>query len=270
VRELLSRGGHEVEDPTALGAGALLAASDWTADAVIAVLLRKRPPKQRLDAMLVEVGIALGRQLPVLLLADQQLALPPLVGVPRIDTTMAAAKADSSLLGTKINLFLRGVESRISRRPSQDISIGPGSTHPISSETVSGLTFQSQVGEVLRSTGVEVLRAGHLTPGSERADFAIYLPGVHPELGIVLVEAKQFSRGSTNKDNLNRAALQLSKQVLNAHASLGLLLYDGGELRLPATPLVVSMPLNELANRLADAPLDAVLRRARNEAIHAL
>src|SRR3979490_3184600 len=98
VRQLLVRGGHTVEEPTTAGAGALLASADWSADVAIAVMWAKRPPRQRFEAILVEIGIAIGRNVQVLLLTRREIALPSLTGVPRIDTSIENGEVDEPLL----------------------------------------------------------------------------------------------------------------------------------------------------------------------------
>jgi hypothetical protein len=270
VRDALARGGHEVEEPVTAGAGALLAASNWTADAVVAVMWQKRPPKQRFDAVLVEVGIALGRGIPVLLLTRRELALPALAGVPRIDVNVEAGFIEDSLLHTQINLFLRGVQTQAPRKPPASTARPIAPSPVLTTAHGEALEFETRVGEVLRAAGTEVIPEGQVVPGEGRADYAIYLPADQSDLGVVLVEAKRFGNEKEQPPRLRRAAQLLSQQVVNAHAGLGLLVYEGKEVRLPPTPLVVAMSLSELAGRLNNVPLAEVLRQARNKAIHAL
>lgn len=270
VGELLKFDRHHVDTPQTAGAGALLASGNWSADAVIAVMSLKKPPKQRFDAILVEVGIAVGRGIPVLLLTRRDLPLPSLAGVPRIDSDIGTALDAGSLLRTQIRLFLEGIRSDSPRRTSDVGSPPQGPALSMHPPQNAGQAFEQKVGDLLRGTGSEVLSEVRAADSSQRADFAIYLPGQEAELGIVLVEAKAFSPSANTRSLLREAAQRLSIQVINARAGLGLLVYDGERVKLPTTPLVVAMTLTELTNRLTGTSLPDALRQARNEAIHAL
>jgi hypothetical protein len=284
VRSILTSQGHEVQEPVSAGAGALLAGHGWTADAVVAVFLASRPPPQRLGAVLVEIGIALGRRVPVLVVAKPSLTMPFLSGTPRVDYG-----GDGDLLAAQLGLLLHGVEMG---------SPGSGSSHPASSATPStsttrsvpssagpslrsaqltGLEFEQAVSDVLASTGAEVLQEGQRASQPDRADFTLYFPSHPKDLGVVLVEAKSFvghpdhpRDPATRRRALREAAYQLSLQVISTGAGLGVLVYDGHTQHVPPTPLTVAISLEELARLLTERPLDEVLRRARNEAIHGL
>ncbi len=268
IRDQLELLGHQVQEPTTLGAGALLAAAEWSSDVVVAVLWQRRPPRQRREAILVEVGIALGRGLPVLLVSRRGLALPALVGVSRIDTDLNSA-VGVSLLKTQLSLFLRGAQLHPPHWHPPTIRPSGVSTGTRPAPQTAGLEFEEQVGAVLRATGSEVLAEVQLARPDDGADFAVYFPPHESGLGIVLVEAKQVT-GPHASRRLREAADQLSQRVLSAHAGVGLLVHSGRGMRLPSYPLVVTMSLEELSGRLEAAPLPEVLRQARNEAIHAL
>jgi len=259
MREILHELGHSVEDPATSGAGALLASQDLIADAVIAVLWAARSTKQRNAAVLVEIGIAIGRDLPVLLVTKPTAMLPALVGVPRL----TAENNLDGLLGVQVDLFLQGLEKAPKKSWSRS-TLSPSGPHADLSRTV-GLKFEETVGALLQSTGSEIMKP---SPRSgPRADFTLYFYGDDSDLGVVLVETKAFRSGSSSS-NLRMSARQLSEFVARSSAGLGLLIYDGPPRKDLTAPLVAAMSLDELRNELSTRSLVDVLRRARNEAIH--
>ncbi|KJK11766.1 hypothetical protein UB45_10955 [Terrabacter sp. 28] len=130
----------------------------------------------------------------------------------------------------------------------------------------SGLELEARVGRLLQAAGSNLVES---SPSRRSGpDFAMYLPGHEIDVGLILVEVKGVRQSADSKRRLREAAAQLSSQVLTARAALGLLLYDGLPVKLPTTPLVVAMSIDELTAQLENSALPVILRTARNRAIH--
>jgi hypothetical protein len=258
-RDILHSLGHQVEEPASAGAGALLANQDSIADLVIAVLWASRPSQQRRSAVLVEIGIAIGRNVPVLLVTKPGVLLPALVGVPRL---VAQDNVDG-LLAVQVDLFIRGLQQAPMRTPFK--SRGPSTGPHADLARTAGLEFEDSVEALLRSAAVEVLKPD--SQSDTRADFTLYFSGDDADLGVVLIETKAFT-ASSSTDVLRRSANQLSAYVASSRASFGLVIYKGPARKVATAPLVAAISLDDLRFELAERSLVDVLRRARNEAIH--
>ena len=265
LRRILEGKGHSVAEPTDSGAGALLASSEVQADAVIAVMLASSPPLQRRAAVLVEIGIAVGRSIPTLIISKPGLPLPSLAGVPRMDADLK----DAATLELKVDLFLQGVRDGAPRDLPESAKIGATPVSRAAAAQLSSLELEERVGRLLVAAGSSFLENEN-SPRSTGPDYALYLQGHETDVGMVLVEVKAVSRSTDPRRRLREAATQLSAYVLTARAALGLLVYDGPTLRIPATPLVVAMSLDELTAQLESSALPSILRRARNRAIHGM
>lgn len=266
VRRILEVQGHSVVDPDDSGAGALLASNDSQADAVVAVMLASRPPLQRRAAVLVEIGIAVGRSIPTLIISKPGLPLPSLAGVPRMEADLS----DTEMLDLKVDLFLQGAREGVPRRPPKTTSAGGNNPLPRAAiAAFRGLELEEMVGRLLVEGGSSLLRSERSLRGGV-ADYALYLQGHETDIGMVLVEVKSVVQSAEPRRRLREAASRLSALVLEASAALGLLVYDGPTLRLHTTPLVVAMSVDELATQLESTPLPVILRRARNRAIHGM
>jgi hypothetical protein len=250
--------GHVVEDPTTEGAGALLAGGDLDVDAFVAVFWLARAPQRQRSALFVEIGIAIGRGVPVLLVTKPNLKVASLAGLPRI----VATDDPDPIFDVQIELFLEGVYKKIDQPTFKRSS--DGSPHAPLART-QGLDFEKSVDALLSSSAVEFMKSTGAR--DDRADFTLYFSGDDGDLGVVLVEAKNWSRppsGALLRDTL----LRLSDQVLRSGAGLGLLVVSEHIEKIPATPLVAVASIDELRLQLAERSLPGMLRRARNESIH--
>lgn len=265
LRSILESQGHQVEDPSELGAGALVAKTNWTADAVIAALLTSRPPQQQRAAVLVEIGVSVGRGLPTLVLTKTGAQMPSLSGVPRIDADLS----DADTMALKVELFLQGVREGSPSKPaaSPGLVSHPGARRTLGDQ--SGQELEIRVRQVLGVGGSELVR-DYAYDDVSSADFALYVPGEDFDLGLVLVEVKSVIQSGDARRRIREAAAQLSSHVMQSRAGLGLLVYDGPTLKLPSTPLVAAISIADLSHELGSTTLAHVLRRARNEAIHGM
>lgn len=176
---------------------------------------------------------------------------------------------DLATLDLKVDLFLEGVREGAPRNPPNSAQTGTARVSRAAVAQLSSLGLEDMVGRLLVAAGSSLLESD-TSPRSGGPDYALYLPGHETDVGMVLVGVKSVSRSIEPRRRLREAATQLSSDVLTARAALGLLVYDGPTLRLPSTPLVVAMSVDELTAQLESSALPAILRRARNQAIHGM
>lgn len=271
LREALTRLDHRVQETATAGAGTLLANSSWRADVMVVAMVAGRSSRQRYGAVGVEIGVALERGVPILLVAKPGLALSFLAGIPRVDYA-----DDVDLLATQLDLLLEAVAEGSPTRGLSRSSASPRAAYSSASDAQQqAQAFEQKLGALLQATGAEVLEQVELAKGGARPDFTVFMPGSANDLGVVLIEAKSIA-GLSSKNKaaarklLTEAARRLSSQVLASRSGLGLLVYEGPRLSVPATPMTVTLAMDELGERLSNQSLDEVLRQARNEAIHSL
>lgn len=271
VRHALERLGHQVQDTGTAGAGTYLANQLWQADVVVAAMVAARSSRQRFGAVSVEIGIALERGLPILLVSKSGLSHSFLAGLPRVDYAN-----DEDLLATQLELLLQAIAEGSPREGFSRGTAAPAKAlHSTSSNTAArAQALEQQVGALLQAKGAEMLDQPEYARGTGRPDFTVFFPGSSLELGVVLVEVKAIPSRVASQGEVRRivteAARLLSQRVLASRSGLGLLVYEGDAVVVPPTPMTVSMSMDQLQQRLASWSLDQVLRRARNEAIHSL
>jgi hypothetical protein len=133
-----------------------------------------------------------------------------------------------------------------------------------SSQESRGYAIERLVVDLLSSAGanIEAEQGQH----DRGFDAAAFIPGEEERLGLLVIEVK---------DRLDRASRidaerQLQSYVIDARAGLGLLLYlsSTSKISTPTTPLVLSIPIEQLLSELRVRPLSQVLVHARNEAVH--
>lgn len=264
LRAVVESGGHTVLDSTELGAGALLAAAAWNADAVVVGLFASRPLQRQYAAVLVEAGVALGRDIPVLLLTRPGVRAPALTGVPRIEASLE----DPETLALKLESFLQGVQGDLPRHIATTTTASPRVTTPPA--RIAGYELEQTVASLLEASSSAMLMESRSKSPDRGADFAFYLKGRETDLGLVLVEVKQV-RGLHWQRRIRTASLELAQYVAQAGAGFGLVIYDGDNLppqQRTADPFVVALSLENIERELAQRPLEDVVWRLRNEAIH--
>lgn len=267
LQAIVESGGHTVLDATELGAGALLAAAVWDADAVVAGLFARRPSQQQRSAVLVETGIALGRGTPVLLLTRENVPVPALTGVPRIEASLD----DPETLALKLDLFLQGVRGGAPRQPAAGI-VTSSKQRPQPTNYATGYELERTVADLLASSGSVLFTELRPNSPSDRPDLAFYVKGSEIDLGLILVEVKRINTAEWSR-RLRDASHQLARYVAQANAGLGLVVYDGDKVplqRRTLAPQIVAISLANLRGELLERPLEDIVRRLRNEAIHGL
>lgn len=278
VRRVLLELGAEVVDAHDVVAGAAWSEqiTRWADDVDAAVAVLPDTRGARYESVLVEVGIALGRGLPLLVLVGDDPAPVPLLlpDVPSARTNFQNVDA----LRFRLDLFLRRLTTETASAPWHaeaepvDVEELRRSLDHIRESPSSGRgqRYEAWVVGLFRSAGAEAVIPRN--PDDRGFDLVAALPGVSPEPGPLVVEVKATAR----PQHLMDAALRLQHQVLRERAGLGLLLFEdrhvSSAFAFPTVPMVVAMGLNELPISLErhDGSLSRVLRAARNEAVHRL
>jgi len=266
LREALEGLGAEVMATIGVASGGGLGSVLQPADRLIA-LLQGSPLGN--TAVLVEIGIAIGMGLPVLVIAPLGSPIPAALG----DVIVVRSAADDlNALQLPLKLFLRTEASHPSPSPVSpashnqvDLAMFKERLALLQATGGSGVDLQKFAADLLRYSGAQVEEQ----PGWEEGrnpDIALAIPGEEGRLGTVIVEIKS----SRNRETLESAAFQLVEYVLTLRGGLGVLLYTGPELHLPSIPMTVALSLDRLVTELSSQSLAEVLIRARNEAIHRL
>ncbi|UVT25007.1 hypothetical protein NXT08_22670 [Rhodococcus pyridinivorans] len=265
VHSILIDRGNVIREPDELGAGALATRSDWVPDAVIAAMFGDQSTPARREAILVEIGIAIGRGLPVLLLAAPGQVLPSLAGVPRVSVDID----DRNTLALKIDLFLQAILQNSPSEPTlQSATVGAPISAPVQ-PFKQGLILEESVGHLLKLAGAQLILSDK--PNSkDHAGFAFYIPGHEIDIGVVLVEVKSIVNSKDAQNLLRHAANHLSSQVLRNGAALGMIVHDGKPIKVHSTPMTVSISMSELAAELENADLLQVIKLSRNRAVHGM
>lgn len=267
---LLESAGYDTVDPAAVGAGALLANADWQADATIGVLLDRRPTIQKSSAVMLELGIALGRTLPTLIVGRTPKRFPALTGLPFVNASLDGFEEQLDL-ELKVELFLEGVRMNAPRQVGHFVTATATRSPAILPRARRGSMLEEQVAELLVAAGARVLSPEAAGPSDVRPDLTLLVEGLESRLGLVLVEVS----GATSSDQTGRLRSkvdQLAEYVARSGAGLGLLILDGAEPPAgnPYRQLVATLTISQLRQQLAEVGLSAMLLQLRNSAIHGL
>jgi hypothetical protein len=259
LREL----GAEVVATTEVGSGGRLAGAIHPGDRLLAVV---QGPQAGNAAVLVEIGIAIGMGLPILIVAAPGSVLPSILNDVFIVRTLPG---DSHKLSLALKIFLRSDPAEPARHATGR-STQPGVADfrkKLATLESAGLRrgadLESFAADLFRQLGAQVEERRQLGGGP---DLAISIPGEEWQLGTVLVELKYGDSQRLFED----AASMLQRHVLNLDSGLGLLLYTGPEKPSKTWPMVVVLSFRRFLAELENASLARVLVRARNEAIHNL
>lgn len=256
-----------------LGAGVQLADADLkTFDAAIAILPDERN-RAGVPAVFVEVGIAVARGLPLLVVLPKTQKLPAaLATVQNVKTSLDNREA----LQLHVRLFVRSLRAQPASETPQSPEPSPLNAD-VAAEFRARLRrvralprrereLEQLVADLLRAGGAQVEERPRLPRTGHQVDAAAVVPGEEQSLGIVIVEIRSFS----SRGQLQGAEHQLQSYVLETGGGLGLLVYDGdgGQEPRHTTPFILSLPVEQLIGALEDASLPRILLRARNEAAH--
>jgi len=269
IRRLLDSAGFETVDPAAVGAGALLAAADWQADAAIGVLLDRRPTIQKSSAVMLELGIALGRSLPTLIVGRAPKRFPALTGISFVSASIDDLEAQLDL-ELKIELFLEGVRMNAPRRVDDSVPATPIRSPAVLPNDRRGSQLEEQVAELLVASGAYLIASSEATSIDIRSDLTFLVEGLESRLGLILVEVA--GSAGIEQSRLRSKSDQLAEYVARSGAGLGLLIVDGPEppAGIAYRPLVATLTISQLRQQIAEVGLSAMLLHLRNSAIHGL
>jgi hypothetical protein len=228
----------------------------------------------------LEAGIALGRGVPLIVLAeDPDEDLPALGGLASDVWTIAGAKDEASIR-LHLTLFTKILETH---RPSRDsvqdwhsdvLIVGDGGVGKsklamqLSGEAFDrhGQGLQEEVLSLLQASGATV-ESEAVAGAGDRVDAVALIPGVERVLGPVLIEVKAL-RGH----GLQAAVDQLTTFLGRSGAMFGLIVYDGP--RQESGPIrdfpIVAMHIDQLRELVRDGILGSTLVHIRNTAVHGL
>ena len=257
-----------------LGAGVQLADADLNGfDSAVAIL----PDEQigaGVPAVFVEVGIAVAKRLPLLVVVPMAQKLPAALGTLQyVKTSLDNREA----LQLHVGLFARSLRAQ----PTPERSKASPEGSPLSAaaaaefrERLRGIRALHKrednlvrlVADLLRAGGAQVEQGRRLQGSGHEVDAAAVVPGEEQSLGLVIVEVKSFLR----RGRLQYTENQLQSYVLESGGGLGLLVYDGDDAYEPrrTIPLILSFSVTQLIDALESASLARILLRARNEAVH--
>lgn len=217
----------------------------------------------------LEAGIALGRGIPLIVLAeDPDEDLPVLGGLASNVWTIAGAKDEDSIR-LHLTLFTRilEIDSPVHNSVQRLKPSTPSSATP-STET-SGRrdkSLQEEVFDLLQAGGAKVESESFSSSG-DRIDAAAIIPGAGPALGPVLIEVKAL-----HGHGLPAAVNQLTAFLARSGAMLGLVVYDGPR-QEPGSASgfpIVAMHIDELREHVLRGSLGSTLVYIRNRAAHGL
>lgn len=259
-----------------LGAGIGLALRNLDAfDCAIAVLPAEEGDQPWLPAMYVEIGVAAGRGIPVLVLAEPPGSpSPALAGL----STVSASVENLEALRLHVPLFLRSVRTeqqtdhpRRSGLAALDIAAYRGRLRRLR-ESPSGegaLRFERLVADLLRDAQARVEERAQGGP-DDGVDIAAFIPGEEGLLGTLLFQVKW---GRLSPTVFREIQERLSLQVARSRGGLGVVIYDQVAVpaeRMPPVPLVFALSIDDLLAELEGRPLHDLLVQARNRTVHGM
>jgi hypothetical protein len=269
----------DVDSTSDIGAGVTLArvALDRFDFAVAVVPSDRGKGRVGLPAIYVEIGVVAARELPILVLTE--VPGPPSPALAGL-TTVITSLGNEEALRLQLSLFLRRVEAPPSGR--QPVQPPATTAHLVpalyrarlqavrnSPAAQRGLAFEQLLSDLFRDAGAQVEQRGPSGP-DVGVDIAAFIPGEEQRLGTLMIQVKS---GTLTAPAMQQEQRKLSKQVLEARAGLGLLVYDQvtpGARKTPSVQLVSRLGIDELLTELEGRPLSAVLVQARNRAVHGM
>ena len=239
-------------------------------DFAVAVLPATGPdgaPATTPSAVYLEAGLALGRGLPLIVLAENADAELPGIGDLGSDVWTVAGVKDEASLRLHLSLFSKVLATR---RPADGSDLHAALPPPVlavppnESIGVRAQRLEDLVLSLLQAAGA-LVEEPRLSRRDGGVDAAVLVPGAERALGPVLIEVKAL-RGH----GLSDAMRQLATFVIERGASLGLVVYDGPHQEQPLLSglPVLAIQVDELRRQAESGTLGRTLIQARNAFVH--
>jgi hypothetical protein len=219
-------------------------------------------------AIFLEMGIALGRGLPLLVLAESADEDLPSLGGLASNVWIVAGTQDAAAIRLHLSLFTDVLAINQSTGPVLDRQPSPTTSPKILNEqkaTNRGERLDQVVVGLLKAGGALVEESANAGPEDRGVDAAALIPGAEQTLGPVLVEVK-----ASRDLELSPAVRNLGRYVTVRKAMFGLLIYDGPrqDLPWPSGFPVVAMHVDDLRQHVQNGTLGRRLIGARNSYVH--
>lgn len=265
VIEILRRTDVEPVTSGSLGAGSYLRERLQPDIGIGIVILPHRfAEKGGSLALMVEAGICLGADIPLLTIIHPNEKLPPALSSVR---HVKARLDDTDALQLHLGMFIQSAASlkthHLRRSPQHLVPsiVLPPAMDDAGRRTQLGYEFVDQVAALLRAAGKEPV-LGQLDYG---VDIAFAAGDDAPF--VVVVQAKMIGPQAQARPAVER----LLEYVDRSGSGLGLLITDEPALdssSYTGHPTVLLLSINDLGNIVANGDLDKRIRRARNRIVH--
>ena len=218
-------------------------------------------------AIYLEAGIALGRGLPLIVLAEDADEDLPSTGGLASNVWIVAGAQDEDGLRLHLSLFTKVLASRqavAAEAGREPLMPAPVNTWGDRNAANRGQRlFEAIVG--LFQAGGAVIEEANDGPGDRGVDAAVLIPGAEQSLGPVLVQVKALSG-----QGLPQVVQALAYPVDERRAVLGLVIYDGPRQneQSPGGLPVVALHVDDLGPSLESGALRRKLIYARNSFVH--
>ncbi|QFZ20603.1 hypothetical protein [Saccharothrix syringae] len=249
----------------------------------ICAVLRKSNDQDAEAAIFVDIGVALGRQIPVFLIVEPRREVPLVVaGLTRVEADLDNEEALSLHLGQFIRALHRGrtdssTEVRRRRVLSQsEAEIAHARLREL--QSIDERNIGSKVERFVRLV-TDLLDTGDVEVSAVRMfedrgyDMALWSNDVSPTLGgPIPIQLKLWSQDRPNA--VRKAAEVFARQLSERPFPFGILIYDApGENtstgpRQPSPARIVTISAHQLIDKLTEQSLTEVLTSMRNAVMH--
>jgi len=239
----------------------------------VCVIVPKAPES---ISVFFEMGLALGKQRPVLAFIEPRVPIPSYFEGFTIART---ALQDSEALNLNLDAFLshaqprkiKGTLSSRSRPKRVDTSWTKKALKSVQSKSgpLRAVEFERFVAKLLEGSGAQVSVANPLA--GRGADMAVWVDELQPSIGNpLLVEVKS---GRLSEARLHEGEQQLRHYLSHINARMGLLVYWDSEgrrftPRKHEWPLVIRFSVEELISLVEKGQVVQAILRERNQLVH--
>ncbi|MGI5206225.1 hypothetical protein ACQEU6_32215 [Spirillospora sp. CA-108201] len=216
-------------------------------------------------AVILEIGAALGRGLPVVILATNADAATG-IGPVLQDLSTIVVKGDQKAAGTRLTETLHALIEAQSADPGTGLKPAHAIQGPPASAV--GVTFEMKVASILKEQGARVAPERLDQAPDTGYDLAVWVDGLpHPSLNPVLIQVKRKLKPGRGNDSAATAKEHL-QEILAAHKCvLGLIVVDGA--REPDWSITAVSAIATIgADTLARTNLAVLLNSGRNRWAH--